>query len=77
MKLGTRTKITLKALRDHAEGQEIDGWRDVYLDNAKTSEECTDFSLNEFRVRLARLSVLGLYRPNEHLAFWGQIKMEN
>jgi hypothetical protein len=71
MKLGTRSETTLKALRDHAEGQCVDGWRDVYLDNA-----CGDLSANAFRGRLAKLSALGFYRPVDSWA-WGQVRIED
>ena len=74
MKIGTRSETTLKALRDHAEGETIDGWRDVYLDNAKASDECSDLSRAAFRGRLAKLSALGLYRPIDGFA-WGQVRM--
>jgi hypothetical protein len=66
------TNEVLKALRDHAEGQSINGWRDVCLDNAKPGE----MSPPTFRSCLARLSVQGVYRPIDGYAF-GSVKMDD
>ena len=64
----------LKALRDASEGNPINGWRAVYLDNAKASEECTDMTRTAFRSYLAKLSQRGLYKVIDGYA-WGDVKM--
>lgn len=62
----------LDALRQHAEGQNVDGWRSVYLDNARPS----DFTPRQFAWHLSSLSHAGLYRPIDGFAF-GSVKMED
>ena len=76
MKIGTRSETTLRALRSNSEGETQDGWRVVYLDNAKASEGCADLTPAAFRSRLSKLSALGLYRPIDGFA-WGEVKMED
>jgi hypothetical protein len=68
--MGPETRQVLKSLRDASEGQVIDGWRDVYLDNAKPS----DMRAATFRSYLAKLSQHGYYRPVDGYAF-GSVNM--
>ena len=60
---------TLRQLREAAEGQEIDGWRDVYIDNARRH-----LPVHTYRSHLSELSKSGLYRPIDNYA-WGSVKM--
>jgi len=71
MKLGPQTEKTLKALRDASEDYSGDGWRSVYLDNARPS----GMSDKTFRSHLATLAKAGLYRVVDGYAF-GDVKME-
>ncbi len=68
--MNINTQKVLDSLRRHSEGQEDDGWKDIYLDNAHPS----DMSDKSFRSRLATLSNLGYYRPTDGYAF-GRVKM--
>ncbi len=69
------TEIVLESLRSNYEGHsnppaDIDGWADVYLDNAKPAW----MSPATFRFHLSALSKRGLYRPIDNYA-WGKVKL--
>lgn len=55
----------LEALRKASESDAGDGWRDVYLDNARPA----GMSDKSFRSHLAALAKAGLYRPIDGYAF--------
>lgn len=66
----TTTNQTLESLRKASESDAGDGWRDVYLDNARP-EGMND---KTFRSHLSALSKAGMYRPIDGYAF-GAVKM--
>ena len=68
--MNSNVATVLNNLRKFAEGCESNGWRDVYLDNARP-EHMTD---KTFRACLASLAKQGLYKPLDGYAF-GMIKM--
>jgi hypothetical protein len=59
MNIGPQTNSVLRALRENSESGDRDGWRIVYLDNAKASEQCSD---------------MRQYEPIDGYA-WGRVKM--
>lgn len=75
MSLGPETTIVLEALRKASENDGEPGWRDVYLDNARSLVPVY-MTANTFRSYLAKLSQHGLYRPLDGYAF-GTVKMES
>jgi hypothetical protein len=74
MNIGSQTRDVLRALRENSENGDREGWRNVYLDNAKASEQCSNMRRSVFRAHLARLSQCGLYDPIDGYA-WGSVKM--
>lgn len=69
--MNNHADIVLAALIANAEGcEDSNGWRDVYLDNARPVE------MNDkvFRAALATLSKRGVYRPHDGFAF-GAVKV--
>ena len=65
MGLGTETTKVLECLRKASEADDGDGWRTVYLDNARPA----GMSDKSFRSYLAKLSQHGLYRVVDGYAF--------
>jgi hypothetical protein len=65
------TMRVLTALRQASESDDGNGWRSVYLDNARPA----GMSNKSFRSYLAKLSQHGLYRVIDGYAF-GSVKME-
>lgn len=69
--MNTETAEVLKNLRESAEGSEIKGFCNVYLDNARKG-----MPIAKFRAHLAQLSKLGLYRVIDG-SMWGDVKLED
>ncbi len=67
--MNTETAEVLKNLRDSAEGAELNGFCNVYLDNARKG-----MPVAKFRAHLAQLSKLGLYKVIDGYA-WGDVKV--
>jgi len=72
MNIGPEATKVLTALRQASESDDGDGWRTVYLDNARPD----GMSDKSFRSYLAKLSQHGLYRVLEGYAF-GSVRMDN
>lgn len=70
MGIGIETTKVLTALRQASETDDGEGWRMVYLDNARPA----GMSDKSFRSYLAKLSQHGLYRVIDGYAF-GSVKM--
>jgi hypothetical protein len=71
MKLSPKTAHVLDGLYACAEGEPEDGYRLVYLDNARP----IGMSETAFRSHLAALAKLDLYRPVDGYA-WGKVASE-
>lgn len=69
--MANSTEAVLKALRENTEGSVVDGFRSVYLDNARPE----GMSTASFRSCLSVLAKQGLYRPLDGYAF-GEVKVE-
>jgi hypothetical protein len=68
--LTVRTAAVLAALRSKAEGEAVDGFKLVYLDNAKPE----GMSPTAFAGHLGALQKAGLYKVIDEYA-WGNVKM--
>lgn len=71
MTIGPESTKVLTALREASESDDGEGWRMVYLDNARPA----GMSVNSFRSYLAKLSQHGLYRVVDGYA-WGSVRTE-
>ena len=68
--LSNRSRILLIELRAESEGQEINGWRNVYLDNVNRN----GLSPRQFSWALSSLASAGFYRSIDGGVF-GDVKM--
>lgn len=62
----------LAHLRDHTEGEAIDGWHMVYLDNARPA----NVSPRQFAGFLSALAKAGVYREVDGYA-WGEVHIDD
>lgn len=70
--LGQREAAVLAALRGAAEGEPEDGYRLVYLDNARA--QCPELTGRQWAWTLGALSLSDqLYKPVDGFA-WGKVK---
>lgn len=72
--LKPRAAIVLDALRHASEGDTVNGFKSVYLDNAHADVQAKHgMSLAAFCGHLSHLEAIGLYRPVDGLA-WGEVR---
>lgn len=72
MTLSDDSTLVLNALRKESESDSREGWRMVYLDNARPSS----MTPTQFRAQLSVLSKAGLYKVVDGYAF-GEVKMSD
>lgn len=68
--LSTESQNVLNLLRKHAEGSSNDGWRDVYIDNARPD----GMTCRAYAGHLSALKGAGVYKPIDGYA-WGEVRM--